>query len=267
MTEHDFLMQYASRPKADRAAFTAAMRAYKFGSDTQDNRDRAIAKALGLTVCTDTDTETCDCPAYSLDSWAIKAIDGKEYRSKTGPDFRLAFAMGDGGVLEVRPFYVPTSEYIDSLRDIAPDLAPILPSDSNWQLGYGHRLYIYGHPTARIPIHRGFFGGYGHSLWTDGPQAVTDAATATLWRVHRNKAEAFVGLPFCGCCRRPLTDDTSRALGIGPDCARLLGIPHGRPPAREAKVLNGKARAGGQPEQAMRSVTHRFAMDGGAREL
>lgn len=267
MTEHDFLMQYASRPQADRAAFTAAMRAYKFGGDTQDNRDRLIAKALGLTVNTDTETDDCNCPAYSLDSWAIKAIDGREYRRKTGPDVRFAFLMGDGGVLEVRPSYEPTSEFIAGFRDIAPDLKPILPSDSNWQLVGDYALYIYDRPQARIASHRGFFGGSGYSLWTDGPQEVTDEVTATIWRVHRNKAEAFVGLPFCGVCRRPITDDTSRALGIGPDCARLLGIPHGRPPAREAKVLNEKARAGGQPERAMRSVTHHFAVDGGAHEL
>lgn len=236
MTELEFLRSYANRPQADRQAFNAAIRAFEFGGATTHNTDQRIAAALGLTVNTETETEECDCPAFSLYTWAIQAIDGKIYRRNTGPDVRLAFAMGNGMVLEARPFYETNAEYIASFRDIAPDLNPILPCNSNWQAAYGYRLFVYDHPAARMPLHRGFFEGDGHSVWTDGPQAVTDAATETLWRVHRNHAEAFAGLPFCGVCRRPLTDDTSRALGIGPDCARLLGIPHTRPPARAAKI-------------------------------
>ena len=238
MNELEFLRSYANRPKADREAFTAAIRAYKLAGETQASRDRAIAKALGLTVNTETETEDCDSPAYSLDTWAIKAIDGKFYRRNTGPDVRLAFAMDNGMVLEARPGYETNAAFIASFQQISPGYDPILPSDSNWQAAFGYRLFVYDHPASRMPLHRGYFGGYGHSVFTDGPQEITDAATATLWRVHRNKAEAFIGMPFCGVCRRPLTDDTSRALGIGPDCARLLGIPHSRPPARAAKVAN-----------------------------
>jgi hypothetical protein len=31
-------------------------------------------------------------------------------------------------------------------------------------------------------------------------------------------------LEFCGCCGRHLTDETSRAAGIGPDCAAKYGF-------------------------------------------
>lgn len=236
MPELEFLLSYANRPQADREAFNAALRAFKFGGDTTHNLNQRIAAALGLTVITETETEDCDCPAYSLDTWAIQAIDGKFYRRKTGPDVRLAFAMGNGMVLEARPGYKTNADYVAAVQ--TSDYEPILFSNSNWQAADVYRLFVYDHPSARMPLHRGFFGGYGNPVWTDGPQAVTDAATETLWRVHRNHAEAFAGLPFCGVCRRPLTDDTSRALGIGPDCARLLGIQHTRPPARAAKIAH-----------------------------
>ena len=255
MTEHEFLRSYANRPQADREAFNAALRAFKLGGETSHTFDRRIAAALGLTVNTETETEECDCPAYSLDTWAMDAIQGKFYRRNSGPDVRLAFAMGNGMVLEARPGYETNAEYIASFQNTCPGYEPILNSNSNWQAAYGYRLFVYDHPAARTPVHRGYFGGYGHSVFTDGPQAVTDAATETLWRVHRNKAEAFMGMPFCGVCRRPLTDDTSRALGIGPDCARLLGIPHTRPPARAAKVANEMARTGGEPMQARDNVS------------
>ena len=170
-------------------------------------------------------------------------------RDELGRSIRYAARLST--LLAVTPHH---PSLLELLRDITPDLNPILPCNSNWQAAYGYRLFVYDHPAARMPLHRGFFEGDGHSVWTDGPQAVTDAATETLWRVHRNHAEAFAGLPFCGVCRRPLTDDTSRALGIGPDCARLLGIPHTRPPARAAKIAHEKACTGAEPMQARQHI-------------
>ena len=255
MNELEFLRSYANRPQADREAFNAAFRAFETGQSTLATLDRRIAAALCLTVNTHTESDDCDCPSYSLDTWAMDAIDGKFYRRKSGPDVRLAFAMGNGMILEVRPSYRTNAEYLANFRRLCPGMEPFLNSDSNWQAAFGYRLFVYHHPAARMPQYRGFFGGYGQSVWTDGPQAVTDAATETLWRVHRNHAEAFMGMPFCGVCRRALTDDTSRALGIGPDCARLLGIPHARPPARAAKVANEKACTGVEPMQAGNNVS------------
>ena len=269
MTEDDFLRPYFYRPCADREACLTAIRAFHAGEIADGTLDRRIAEALRLSVNVDTETDAedgTDSPAFTIDSWARKVIDGKQYLRKSGPDVRFAFAMSNGMVLEARPDYETSEAYISSLRDIAHDIDPILPSNCGWQHGGGFLLYVYARQQAKKPLHKGYFGGYGYSVWLDGPRAVADAVLETLWRVHRNRDQAFAGLPWCGCCRRPLTDDTSRALGIGPDCARLLGIQHGKAPARTAKVAHEKARTGSEPMQARNNVANASKWGASAHE-
>ena len=110
--EREFLRSYANRPSAAREAFNAAIGYLERGCATREDLDQGIAEALGLTVNHETATDDCDCAAYSLDGWAEMAIDGKKYRRKSGPDIRLAFAMGNGQVLDVRPNYETNAEFI-----------------------------------------------------------------------------------------------------------------------------------------------------------
>lgn len=228
-----FLAARMARASASsRLAVREADRRLRRSEICDGEHDARVAAALNLTISNDTADDDCDSPDYTLLSWAIAAIDGRQYRRATVPDVRFTFSMGVGRVLEVRPVYITTEQ--DFARQRANDCEPFAFSDSNWQHEGGYTLYVYPTAGAARPIAHGVWdGGIWSDLITDGPQELTDEIAATLWRVHRDKRNAFVGMPFCGCCRRPLTDTVSRAIGIGPDCARLLGVPHTRPPGHE----------------------------------
>lgn len=183
--------------------------------------------------------DDCDSPEYTLISWARAAIDGRNYRRRTGPDVRFAFRMRSGLILEVLPQYQKTDEWIAALKEMGIS-DPTQSVDSNWQPCGDYDLRIYARPKSKRPLYLGYFDGWDEPLVTSGPQAVTDDALSTLWRVHRSKDQAFMGMPICGCCRRVLTDELSRKLGIGPDCARRLGIQHS---AGSARAVELEARA------------------------
>jgi hypothetical protein len=236
---------------ASRHAVSEADRLLRRAEICDGEHDARVAAALNLTISNNTADDDCDSPDYTLLTWAIAAIDGRQYRRATGPDVRFAFAMGAGRILEVRPVYITTAA--DFVRQRACGISdPFAFSDSNFQHEGSYHLFVYPTAGAARPIARGVWdGGTSSDLISDGPQELTDEIAATLWRVHRDRRNAFVGMPFCGCCRRPLTDTVSGAIGIGPECARLLGIPHGRPLAREIQVpVNEKACPGNQPGQA-----------------
>jgi hypothetical protein len=73
-------------------------------------------------------------------------------------------------------------------------------------------------------------------------QAVADRAAATLRALtacdeaneecthpDRDRFYALLdGARGCSICRRPLRDEISKLVGVGPDCARAWGIPHSR---------------------------------------
>jgi hypothetical protein len=46
----------------------------------------------------------------------------------------------------------------------------------------------------------------------------------------QDKGENFYalldGTDRCAICRHPLRDQVSKLCGVGPDCAKLYGIPH-----------------------------------------
>ena len=61
------------------------------------------------------------------------------------------------------------------------------------------------------------------------PQDIVDRTAATL-RLINNDADNFSALlargDRCCVCRRPLQDHLSKLLGIGPDCAKQMRLPH-----------------------------------------
>jgi hypothetical protein len=61
------------------------------------------------------------------------------------------------------------------------------------------------------------------------PQDIADRTAATL-RLIGQHADNFSALlargEWCCVCRRPLKDEVSKLLGIGPDCARQMQLPH-----------------------------------------
>lgn len=184
-----------------------------------------------------TEDDDCDSPEYTLMNWALAAIDGRTYRRKSGPDVRWAFRLPSGMILEVRPRYVTTEACLENRRRTCPDMVissweDTLMSDGNWQFEGGHDLAIYRSARDRLPVARGRFEGAGWPITTTGPQSMTDEVLAKLWAIHRDNASAFEGMPWCGCCRRDLTDEASVKMGIGPECAKRIGIPHGLTAAR-----------------------------------
>jgi hypothetical protein len=62
------------------------------------------------------------------------------------------------------------------------------------------------------------------------PQEIADRAAATLRLTSRPDIEPFYALldgsEGCAICGRALRDEVSKLVGVGPDCAKLNGIPH-----------------------------------------
>jgi hypothetical protein len=60
-------------------------------------------------------------------------------------------------------------------------------------------------------------------------QEIADRTAATLRLIgdHPDNFYALISLgQRCGCCGRTLKDEISKTLGIGPDCAQAMGLPH-----------------------------------------
>jgi hypothetical protein len=65
------------------------------------------------------------------------------------------------------------------------------------------------------------------------PQEIADRTAATLRLIDAASVDGrdnFYALlahgEQCGCCGRPLKDEISKLVGVGPDCARTLRLPH-----------------------------------------
>jgi hypothetical protein len=60
------------------------------------------------------------------------------------------------------------------------------------------------------------------------PQAIADRVAATFRLIDSRDDFMALLLPSdrCGCCGRPLKDEVSRLLNIGPNCAKALRLPH-----------------------------------------
>jgi hypothetical protein len=111
-------------------------------------------------------------------------------------------------------------------------------------------IVVAAHGDDRLRIHRGeideistemqagavLLRGAGEDI-----QAIADRAAATLRALTENEADSEVTQPErdrffalldgargCSICRRPLRDEISKLVGVGPDCARQWNIPHSR---------------------------------------
>ncbi len=211
--------------------------------DSIQPRSREIEREkyaiLGITANFDTEDDEADSPDWTLSRWALDAIEGRTYKLKTGPDVRWAFRLPSGNILEVRPRYMTTGAYLEKLRRSIPEMNPdedCLLSAGNWQFDGGYDLAIYRAAGDRLPFERGCFDGYACPVITTGPQSLTDEIAAKFWAIHRDTAHAFAGMPVCGCCRRDLADEVSVKLGIGPECAKRIGIDRGVTLARRVET-------------------------------
>lgn len=241
MTTTTELTLYRRLSAADRAAYDWIA---NDRTRTPRQRETALYRVLGCTWAFDITDDDCNSPVYTLDMWASDAIDGRVYRRKRGPDVRWAFRLPSGRVLEVRPMYETTEAHLAWVREwCGPDAASPenLLAQSNWQHADHYDLSVYETARHPRPMAVGWFNGYDSPVVTTGDQGLTDEVVEKLWSIHRDKATAFQGMPWCGCCRRPLTDEVSIKLGVGPDCARLLGIPHRLTTARAVEIRHSDA--------------------------
>jgi hypothetical protein len=74
-------------------------------------------------------------------------------------------------------------------------------------------------------------------------QDVVDRVAATLRAIGfspDNFYALLVGGQACACCNRPLRDEISRLIGVGPDCARQFRIPHSHEAAKRRLELRRK---------------------------
>ena len=58
---------------------------------------------------------------------------------------------------------------------------------------------------------------------------IADRVAATLHAIDHKPENFFAlldGATGCAFCQRPLTDEISKLIGVGPDCARQSNIPH-----------------------------------------
>jgi hypothetical protein len=74
-------------------------------------------------------------------------------------------------------------------------------------------------------------------------QAIADRTAATF-RLINNKADNFFALmdgsEGCAICGRPLRDEISKLIGVGPECAHKYGVPHSRQAAERRLTLRRK---------------------------
>lgn len=88
------------------------------------------------------------------------------------------------------------------------------------------------------------YSGWIISLKQETPQHVADSVAAVLDLFNAFDGDAKENYPAfiprsdrCFSCNRPLKDETSKAIGLGPDCAGSMGIPHNE---AIAKALQAK---------------------------
>ena len=78
-------------------------------------------------------------------------------------------------------------------------------------------------------------------------QEIADRVAATFQAIG-NSADHFfallIGGRTCAICDRPLRDELSRLIGVGPDCARRYHIPHSKEAAEKRLALRRKLLGG-----------------------
>jgi hypothetical protein len=107
----------------------------------------------------------------------------------------------------------------------------------------GQKLIVTAHADENATRYRGhveYVSGEGESegccaaeafaFGPATPQDVSDRVTKTFALTNDFEPDNFYALldssTGCAICNRPLRDEISKLVGVGPDCARQHGIPH-----------------------------------------
>lgn len=79
------------------------------------------------------------------------------------------------------------------------------------------------------------------------PQVVADRVASIFHLTFCNEENLFAlldGADRCAICRKPLRDEVSKLVAVGPDCAKRYGIPHNLEAASKRLELRKKLLAG-----------------------
>jgi hypothetical protein len=74
-------------------------------------------------------------------------------------------------------------------------------------------------------------------------QSIADRTAATFRLIDRLADNFFAlldGAEGCAICGRPLRDEISKLIGVGPDCARKYSVPHSKEAAEKRLLLRRK---------------------------
>jgi hypothetical protein len=120
----------------------------------------------------------------------------------------------------------------------------------------GPSFVVTAHVGDHVGRYRGHLGGPVAEmqakavLFRNAPQAVIERVAATLQAIDCNRDHFFAlldGATSCAICGRPLRDEISKLVGVGPNCAHALGIPHSKEAAGKRlqlrRQLLGETRA------------------------
>jgi hypothetical protein len=155
------------------------------------------------------------------------------------------FSLIGGGQIKIIEHWVKTND--------APPLDPVCNSHTN--------LIVAAHTDDRLRVYPGKIDGVWTEMQTNAVllrgtsedvQAIADRAAATLRALTEDETSSITppdrdrfyalldGARGCAICSRPLRDEVSKLLGIGPDCARQWHIPHSRGAASKRLELRSQ---------------------------
>jgi hypothetical protein len=167
------------------------------------------------------------------------------------------FSLIDGGQIKIIEHWVKTNEPEFPIWNSRIDIVVAAHTDDGLRICGGKIDDILGEMQAGAVVLRG--GG-------DDIQAIADRAAATLRALttdegadsnhgvtppDRDRFYALLdGARGCSICGRPLHDEISKLLGIGPDCARQWRVPHSRAAASRRLELRTQILGAAEPAQA-----------------
>jgi hypothetical protein len=132
--------------------------------------------------------------------------------------FRLSLI--GGGQIKVTENFVPMSllSWPDCMICYEPQLRVQAETGTGLNIHHG----ILSHGRAEMATYAVVFP-------RGTPQEIANRTASTLRLIDGDRDNFYALLSRgerCGCCGRPLKDEVSKLLGIGPNCAKSLHLPH-----------------------------------------
>ena len=185
----------------------------------------------------DVHTEDCDDAEYMINKFTDERIKGRIYDNAPKTKWFLPLPRF-GGWFELGATFITSKKSWERYYD---------EDFTSWNRNYPNGFEDYykekgSHVADRdfnvkvyknmgktsLPVYQGEYEAmYASYLYMrNTPPEVSEEIVERLWMLSRSDEDTFSGLPWCGCCGKALTDDVSRTLGIGPECASKIGLPH-----------------------------------------